>query len=250
MSVDSNNILYMTGGGGLSQNSINISTLSAIIANSLGLRVIKHVSYESPKKCPSAVFLENLKIKVCKNIHDIETSFDKHEIAFVEALPDHVLDNLCPLIAPVNMTRRFIGINNVNLAMQYLFELKNKNYKRAIIVCPADAAFDEIVTCGCTQIFELNDGQITNYVINPLDFGILETESIALTGATPLYNCNLSKDILSKKIRGSKLDVLAMNTGAILYVAGCTNTIKEGIVSAYKAVSTGLALGKLESLKG
>lgn len=250
MSIDSNNILYMTGGGGISQNSINISTLSAIIASSLGLKIIKHVSYDSAKKCSSAVFLESLKIKVSKNIKDIESTFDKYGITFIEALPEHVLDNLCPLIAPINETCRFIGVNAVNLAMKYLFELKNKNYKRAIVACPSNHNFDEITVCGCTQIFELNDGQITNYVITPVDFGILESEPISLTGATPLYNCNLSRDILSKKVNGPKLDVLAMNAGALLYVSGSVSTLKQGIISAYQAVASNRAFEKLESIRG
>lgn len=244
-----NNILYITGGGGLSKNSINISTLSAIVASSVGLKIIKHVSYDSAKKCSSGLFLESLKIKVSKSIKDIEYNFEKHGIAFVEAFPENVLDNLCPLVASVNETSRFIGLNNVSFAMQYLFELKSRNYKRAIIACSSDPNFDEINVCGCTQIFELKNGEITNYVINPVEFGIAEAEPISLTGATPLYNSNLSRDILSKKVNGSKLDALALNVGVMLYVSRVTDTIKQGIILAYEAVESNQAFDKLESLR-
>lgn len=245
-----NSIVYMTGAGGLSQSSINIATLSAIVASSTGLKIIKHVSYDSAKKCSSALFLESLSIKVSKNIKDIESDFEKNGIAFIEAMPEQVLDNLCPLVAPVNETCRFVGLNNYSLAMQYLFDLKSKHYKRAIVACSSDPMFDEVNVCGCTQIFELKNGEITNYVINPVDFGILEADSISLTGATPLYNSNLSLDILSKKIQGAKLDVITMNVGVMIYLSGAVIDIKRGIIMAYNAVNSLIALNKLERIRG
>ena len=255
MDISSNNnlnskFLYITGAGGQSTNSLNISTLSAIVACSYGLKILKHVSYDGVKKCSSIDFLDALGIKISKTIQDIENNVEKHSIAFIEAMPEHVLDNLCPLLAPVSQTTRFIGISDINCAMKYLFELKNKGYKRAMVVCSSSPLFDEINISGCSQIFELIDGEIKNYVITPVDFGIEEADPISITGATPLYNSNLSRDILNKKVAGSKLDVIAMNVGAMIYISGLADSLKKGIIEAYKCINSYKAADKLESLRG
>ncbi len=244
------NILYITGAGGTSTNAINISTLSSIVANSLGLRVIKHVSEDSIKKCSSVAFLDALGIKTARSIKEIEKYFYSTGIAFVDAMPEQIIDNLCPLLSPVAETARFIGLADVHRAMGYLFELRSKNYKRAIIACSSNPSFDEVNICGCTQIFELVDNEIKNYVINPVDFGIEEAEPISVTGATPLYNANLCRDILNKKMSGAKLDVIVMNVGVMIYIAGLVDSIKKGIILAYNAIDSFKALDKLNNLRG
>lgn len=243
-----NRVLYVTGGGGQCKNAINVSTLSAIIVATFGIKVIKHVSYTSEKKCPSSVLLDEFKIKVCTSVQNLETQLDRFNIAFFEAQPEDVLTNFCPLIAPISDTSRFVGINTISLAMPYIFDLKSKGYKNAIIACPSNTDFDEVSICSGTQIFELKDGEISNYVITPEDFGLTTVEPISIVGATPLYNKNISNDIFAKKIRGAKLDVLALNVGVMLYVAGFSQDIKSGIIAAYKAIETNAALYKLQSI--
>lgn len=243
------NILYISGAGGLSNNCINISTLAAILVSSFGIKVVKHVSYSANKKCTSAQLLDELGISVSRSIAEIETDFEKHGVVFIEAMPELVLDNMCPLISQVDKTTRFIGLSDAKDAMKYIFELKSKNYKRAIIVCPFNPNYDEATVCGATQIFELKNGEITNYLINPKDYAIKEAEEIELTGATALYNANLSINILSNIITGAKLDTIVINAGIMLYCTGFAKDITKGIISAYMAIETGQASRKVEALR-
>ena len=244
-----NNILYVTNGGGCSTNAINVSTMSSIILASLGVRVIKHVNNDSLKKCSGALFLKELGIKIASNINEVEEQFLNSGIVFIESIKGSEVENLCPLIAPNAYTTRFIGANQIEKAMSYLFELRRKNYSKAVVVVPSNSDFDEVSICSSTQIFELRNEEISNYVINPEDFGICKAEPITLTGATPLYNKNLALDIFSKKIKGPKADVLALNSGVMLYSIGFTDTIKKGIIAAYEALESKKALCMLESLR-
>lgn len=244
-----NKALYITGGGGLSKNALNISTLASIVVASAGIKVIKHVSYEGSKKCTSALFLKEMGARVCTNISETEQDFEKYGIAFVEAQKEYVLDNLCPVLTMGCDIARFIGINNPDLAMSYLFELKNKGCNKAIVAVPTDENFDEISLCSSTQIFELINEQIKNYIVSPIEYTFEETEPISLTGATPLYNINLSQDILSGKIKDAKLDVLAFNVGVMLYIVGAAVNIQKGIMAAYHLIESGRALSKFEQLR-
>lgn len=249
MDKEENSILYITGGGGLASNCINITTIASIVAASFGIKVIKHVSYDSNKRCPSAVFLEGLDIDVSTSFQDIEENFENHGIVFIEAMPELVLDNMCPLISKIEKTCRLVGINNADNAMRYLFELKSKNYKRVMIISPSNSKYDEFSVSSTTQIFELKDDKIYSSIVSPRDYLINQADDIEMTGATPLYNVNLAVDILSNKIKGAKLDVIAINSAIMLYISGYTNDIKSGIIASYLAVENGQALEKLETLR-
>lgn len=249
MNSKQNSILYITGGGGLAHNCINITTLASILTASFGVNVIKHVSYQSNKKCSNAEFLDQLDIKIAHSIGDVEESLEKNSIVFVEASPELVIDNVCPLIATSKYTSRFVGTNNYENGMKYLFELKAKGYKRAIVVSPFNENYDEVSVCSATQIFELKNNEISNYIISPKDYLISQVEDIQLTGATSLYNANLAIDIFSNKIKGAKLDSIVFNSAIMLYVVGYVKDIKKGIISSYLAIESGKALSKLETLR-
>lgn len=249
MSRDTGTVLYVTGGGGLSHNCVNISTIASIVASLFGINIIKHVSYNSNKKCSSAAFLSELGLSISSSIEDIEKNYEKDGIAFIDASPEMVLDNLCPLIADVERTCWLIGLNDSIKAMPYLFDLKTKGYKKVIIACSTNPNYDEVSVCSSTQIFELKNGEIYNYLISPNDYLIKQADDIELTGATPVYNTNLVMDIFSNKVKGAKLDAVALNSAIMLYVSGFVSDIKKGIMASYIAIEKGNALAKLESLR-
>ncbi len=243
-------VLYVTGNDGLSKNAFNVSTLSSIIAASLGVKVIKHVSYDTNKRCSDAMFLEEMGIRVCKNIKEIEDDFFNKGIAFVESLPSSVTEHFCPLVAPIYETARFVGTSQFNVAMAYLFEFRKQKYPKAMVAVSSDADYDEAGICSSTHIFELNNEKIFNYTISPENYGMAIADKIALTGATPLYNKNLAIDIFSKKIKGPKMDVLSINSALMLHSAGFTDNIKKGIIMSYESLETLNALNTLEILRG
>ena len=87
------------------------------------------------------------------------------------------------------------------------------------------------------------------YEITPEKFGIKKDEINSLIGATNQYNYSLINDIFSGRIKGSKLDTIAINAGIMIYTMGSTPNILQGIIKAYNAVDKGFALSKLKSLK-
>ncbi len=250
MEKNFDNILYITGGGGLSPKCINISTLAAILVSSLGVRVFKHISYSSNKKCSSALLLEELGIKVSRSLNEIEENFYSDGIVFIDAIPELILDNMCPFLAPPNKTVRFIGANNPENAMKYIFELRARKYLKTMIVSPYDNNYDEASICGNSQIFEYNAEKISNYIINPKDLGLTIAEDIHVTGATPVYNAGLAEKIFSNQLKDAKLDVIVLNAGIMLYILGITNSIKHGIIQAYKLVESSQAFNKFNNLRG
>ncbi|MDD3237934.1 MAG: hypothetical protein PHV37_07555 [Candidatus Gastranaerophilales bacterium] len=243
-----NKVLYVTGGGGLSPNAINISTLAAIAASSVGLQIIKHTDFNGLKKCNAGHFLDFVNVKIANNISDVEKYLAKNGIAFIEAEPQLVLENLCPILTLGSDFSYFIGLNSTEFAMQYMFELKNKNVKNAIIACSIDPLFDEVSVTSGTQIFELRDGKISNYVINPTDYTIEQVEAKKLTGATPLYNANLAKDILSCKTKDAKFNAIALNMALMFYATKIAPSIEKAIIAAFQTLESGKAFRKYLSI--
>lgn len=247
--IPDNSVLYITGGGGLSTSALNISTLSAIILSAAGLKIIKHVSTNSCKKCSSSAFLKQMNIKISYDSFEAEKNFDKYGIVFLEAESEFAAKNLCPFITLGHEVKHLIGLNSAQNAMKYLFDLRTNGCKRAIVISPADNAFDEVCIHCSTQVFELKDGIISNYVISPQQFGIKPEESIIATGATPLYNANLSVDIMSGNMHGAKIDLIALNVGVMLYTNESVSNIQNGIIEAYKLLKHKNVLEKLNALR-
>jgi anthranilate phosphoribosyltransferase len=106
---------------------------------------------------------------------------------------------------------------------------------------------DEISTTGYTKVSECRAGAVNTFYVHPTDFGLTKAASADLKGGDAAENAAIVRDVLAGT-RGARRDVVLLNAGVALFVAGRVDTIREGIAAAAAAVDAGAALERLEKM--
>ena len=125
-------------------------------------------------------------------------------------------------------------------------QLDKLGVKRAFVVYGHEK-LDEISSVGETTVCELKDGYYRTTVIAPEDFGFARGAKGDLKGGTPEENAEITKGILNGTVGGTKRNTVLMNAGAALYVAGRTETMREGVLLAEEMIQTGAAYRTMEA---
>jgi len=262
--VDKPNILDTCGTGGDKKGTFNISTITAFVASAAGVTVAKHGNRSVSSKCGSADILEALGVNINMPVDKIKKCLIDTGIAFLFAPNLHPLmknvmparkqiagktmfNILGPLINPARATNQLIGVYSRNWAKPLAQVLHNLGTEHALIVHGADG-LDEITTTDKTYVSEVNSGEFKDYEISPEEFGFKRANSEDLLGGSIEENARIVMDILNGKT-GSKRDIVLLNSGAAIYAANKTKTIKEGVELARECIDSGKALKKLEMLK-
>ena len=120
--------------------------------------------------------------------------------------------------------------------------------KHAWIVT-GDGEIDEISVTGTTNIVELKDGTITEWTLDPSDFGISFYSPSDLKGGSPEKNAEIAIDIFSGRETGGKSEMVLLNASAGFVVAGVVSDIGQGLRRSKEAIETGAVVELLESLK-
>ncbi len=253
-----------TGGDGI--NSFNISTASALVAAAAGLSVAKHTNFSFTSKCGGSNVLEALGIPLLKTPEEVRNSLKTRSIAFIHAPFFHkstlhvnrvrkelgirtIFNFLGPLTNPASPTGQVVGVSNPDMPPKIIQALKNLGCKRAMTVCGIDPIMDEISICGKTLVCELNNNKITSYEISPVDFG-LELASVEdIAGDTPEVNAKIIEDLFSGKIKGAKLDILILNSAAVLWAGNKVPNLQDGVRLAAEIIETKKALNKLNEFR-
>lgn len=251
------------GTGGDAKNSLNISTLSAIVVSAGGVQIAKHGNRSVSSVCGSADLLEMLGVKIDLPVSSVERAIETIGFGFFFAPNFHpavrfamparkkiggktLFNLLGPLSNPAGALRQLIGVYDsklVGLVAEVLLKLRAK---KALVVHGADG-LDEITLGGETFVAELKEGKIKNYKISPEDFGFVRASLDSL-------KCASKEDCKEKALSvlggepGPCLDVVCLNAGAVFYVADKTASIKEGVGLAREVIEEGRALEKLEEI--
>ncbi|MCR4689305.1 MAG: anthranilate phosphoribosyltransferase [Saccharofermentans sp.] len=256
-------VLEIVGTGGDKAGSFNISTTSAFVIAAAGVKVAKHGNRAASSKSGTADCLEalganiNLEPEACvKLLSDVGFCFffaQKYHTSmkYVGAIRKElgfrtVFNILGPLTNPAVPDYYLLGVYDQYLAEPVAHVLKSLGAKRALVVYGEDK-LDEISGSSETFVAELcEDGIIKTYEIKPEDFGFARGTKEDVLGADPETNAQITRDILSGKIEGPKLNVVLMNSGAALYAAGKARSISDGINIAKELIDNGEALKKLD----
>ncbi len=115
------------------------------------------------------------------------------------------------------------------------------------MVVHGNDGLDEITTTTTTSIWELREGSIATYELDPRNYGIELTTKEALKGGSPDFNAQIIKNIFSGK-EGPKTDIVLLNAGAACYITGISDNIEEGIEKAKQALKSGKAKETLNKL--
>ena len=252
------------GTGGSGSNTFNVSTAAAIVASEAGAKVAKHGNRGATSKSGSADVLEaagvNLSLSaqgVGKCIEEIGVGFMfapahhsamKHVITARKEIGVRTVFNLFgPLTNPASAPNQVMGVYDASLIPVLLEVLKGLGSKHVLLVAAEDG-LDEISIAAATSVGELKDGVITHYSVNPSDFGMdtyVDYLSLQINSAED--SLVMVKSALNNTNKAAA-DIVALNAGAAIYVAGKADSLAEGVQKAQAILVSGDALLKLEKL--
>jgi len=251
------------GTGGDRSGTFNISSAAAVVVAATGVKVAKHGNRSVSSRCGSADLFEQLGVNVAAAPSVVERTLHDANIAFFFAPTFHpsmrhaaqtrrelgirtAFNLLGPLTNPAGAKRQIVGVPKPELTELLARALMMLGSDRAWVVHGADG-IDEISTTGYTKVSECRAGAVNTFYIHPLDFGIQKASPAELLGGDAARNAEIVRDVLGGAL-GAPRDVVLLNAGVGLFVAGHSTSVREGIASAAEAIDTGAALKTLASM--
>jgi len=213
--VKVDNCVDTCGTGGDGMNTLNISTASALLLASMGIKVAKHGNKAVSSKCGSGDVLEGLKIKIDLEPTDIEKEINDNNFGFMFAPNYHsamkfvgpvrkkigkrtIFNMIGPLSNPALVERQVVGVFDKKLLKIFAEGLKNLNIKFAWIVNSEDG-LDEISPYAKTNVTQLKDGKISEFLIDPNLLQINAEKFENLVGDDAKFNSNKMIEIFKGK---------------------------------------------------
>ncbi|WP_214000854.1 anthranilate phosphoribosyltransferase [Arsukibacterium sp.] len=252
------------GTGGDGSNTINISTTAAIVGASMGLPVIKHGNRSVSSSSGSADLLEQLGVNIQQapaqalaTLKASNCSFlfapqyhagIKHAMPVRQALKSRTLFNLLgPLVNPAAPDFQLLGVYDPALCRVMTEALQQLGTKAAWVV--HGSGCDEIALHGNTYVCQLKDGQITEFTLNPEDFGLSVQPISSLAGGTPSENAAATLAILSGTGHSAHNQAVAINVAAMLKIAGLGDSLAINTRAVLECLASGKAMQTLQQFK-
>ena len=258
---DTENLVDIVGTGGDGARTFNISTAAVFVCAAAGARIAKHGNRAVSSKSGSADVLEALGVNINLRPEQIASCIAETGVGFMFA-PNHhgamkhaapvrrelgvktIFNILGPLTNPASAKQHLIGVFHPDLVGIEVRVLQRLGSSRAVVVHGLDG-LDEISISGPTMVGELKDGQIREYNVAPQDCGLPTHpgEAIQVDGVEQ------SKAMVLAALAnepGAARDIVALNAGASIYVAGLAATVAEGVKKAQAMIASGAARKKLD----
>ncbi|HEY9201548.1 MAG TPA: anthranilate phosphoribosyltransferase [Gammaproteobacteria bacterium] len=251
------------GTGGDASGSFNISTASVFVAAAAGAHVAKHGNRSVSSKSGSADVLEtagvNLDItpqQVAECIQNVGAGFlfaTKHHGAMKHAIGPRkemavrtIFNVLGPLTNPAGAPNQVIGVFSKDW-LQPLAEVLKQLGSRHVMVVHADDGMDEISIGSATSVAELKNGEISCYSIQPEDFNLQRAELTAIRAEDSADSLLIIQSVLDNQ-PGPATDIVCLNAGAAIYVAGLADSLAQGVEQAKAVIANGRAREKFSAL--
>jgi anthranilate phosphoribosyltransferase len=244
------------GTGGDRSGTFNISSCAALVVAACGVRVAKHGNRSASSKAGGADVYEALGIRVTAPPAAVERSLAEAGIGFFFAPTFHpsmrhagpvrrelgvrtAFNLLGPLTNPAGATRQLVGVPRPEFTELMARALMLLGTERAWVVYGADG-IDELTTTGYTKISECRDGTVNTFYLHPADVGLPKAPAGSLQGGDAQENARIIERVLGGT-RGAARDVVLLNAGAALFIAGAAASVEEGIQLASAAIDSGAA---------
>ncbi|MDP4597488.1 MAG: anthranilate phosphoribosyltransferase [Pseudomonadales bacterium] len=254
-------IVDTCGTGGSGSNKFNVSTAAVFVAAAAGVHIAKHGNRGASSNSGSADLLEaagaNIMLSPAQVARCIETvgagflfavnhhSAMKHAIGPRRELATRTLFNLLgPLTNPAGARRQVLGVFSRQWLRPLAEVLKSMGSTHVMVVHAADG-LDEISIAAETYVAELKNGEISEYTLQPESFGVARQSISGLTVANSQESLVLVEAALAGK-NPAATDIVALNAGAAIYVAGLCSDLGAGVEMARDAIGGGMALEKLK----
>ncbi|WP_415287010.1 anthranilate phosphoribosyltransferase [Candidatus Pelagibacter sp. Uisw_104] len=262
--VNVNDCIDTCGTGGDGMNTLNISTASALLLSSMGIKVAKHGNKAVSSKCGSGDVLEALNIKIDLEPKDIEEQIKKNNFGFMFAPNYHsamkfvgpirkkigkrtIFNMIGPLSSPALVDRQVVGVFDKKLLKIFASALNNLNIKFAWIVNSEDG-LDEISPYSKTNVVQLKNGEISEILIDPIKLNIDANEFKDLLGDDAKFNAYKMLDIFKGKDNDFSKAV-CLNAAAGLIVSEKHTVFIDAYNEARKHILSGKTYNNLKEIQ-
>jgi len=260
MVADKSRLVDTCGTGGDGANTFNISTASAFVVAAAGGTVAKHGNRSISSKSGSADVLEAAGVDLTLSPEQVAECINETGVGFMFAPAHHsamkhvigarkemgvrtIFNMLGPLTNPAEAPFQVIGVYDKSLTTVFAEVLKRLNSKHVMVV-HAEDGLDEISIASKTYVAELKNGEVTEWEIDPSEYDMDHAglEDLAVDSAQD--SINIIRSVFANADSAAK-DIVCLNAGASLYVAGLAETYADGVALAKKVIADGLAQQKL-----
>ena len=262
--VNIKNAIDTCGTGGDGKNTLNISTASALLLASMGIKVAKHGNKAVSSKCGSGDVLESLNIKINEEPNEVENKINKYNFGFMFAPNYHsamkyvgpvrkkigkrtIFNMIGPLSSPALVKKQVVGVFDKKLLELFANALKNLNIDFAWIVNSEDG-LDEISPYAKTNVIQLKENKISRISINPKEMDIKAEKFENLLGNDAKFNSQKIIDIFKGEDNDFSIAV-CLNSAAGLVVSGKHNDFNNAYQAAREHILTGKAFNHLKLLR-
>jgi anthranilate phosphoribosyltransferase len=253
----------IVGTGGDASGTFNVSTASMFVAAAAGCHVAKHGNRSVSSKSGSADALETAGLRldlspdqVAQCVREVGVGFmfaPGHHSAMKHAIGPRkemavrtVFNVLGPLTNPAGVPNQLLGVFDDQL-LEPMAEVLQRLGSRHVMVVHSRDGLDEISIGESTEVAELKDGQIRRFAIRPEDFGVTRSPLDTIRVEGPKDSVKTIIGVLDNQ-PGPARDIVMLNAGASIYVAGLADTLREGVQKADEAIASGEARNRLDRL--
>ena len=252
----------IVGTGGDGANTINISTTSAIVGASLGLKIAKHGNRSVSSKTGASDLLTTLGVDISMSPESARKALDeiglcfifaqkyhlgfKHAVPVRQALKTRTIFNILgPLINPAKPKRQLLGVYSPELIDIYAKTVAQLGHEHTIIV--HGSGLDEVAIHSATEVAEVRNGEIERYTLTPQDFGFQVQPLESLRGGEPTENAQMITALLQGKGKAEHNQAVAMNTALLLKLFG-QEDIKQNAQWVLDVIAQGKPFETLQKL--
>jgi anthranilate phosphoribosyltransferase len=252
----------VVGTGGDGSDSINVSTMAALVVAGAGVPVCKHGNRSASSRCGTADVLEALGVAIEQTADGVATCLREAGIGFCLAPAFHpafrhagpprreigiptVFNLVGPMANPGRVRRQLIGVADPRFAAPMLETLRAQGLTAAWVV--HGDGFDELTTTGTSHVHELREGDVTSFTVDAVALGLAPASAAELRGGGPDENAEVVRRVLGGE-PGAHRDIVVLNAGAALVVAGHADDLSDGITIAAAAIDDGRATAALAAL--
>ena len=261
--VDGPHLVDIVGTGGDGAHTFNISTTASFVIAAAGGKVAKHNNRSISGLSGSADVLEQAGVKLGLKPEHVADCINQVGVGYMFAPAHHpatryaagprrelatrsIFNLLGPLTNPAYVKRQLIGVYQADMLDVFARVLQRLGSEHCMVTRSQDG-LDEISNSAATDVVELKDGRITKYQVTPQQFGIISGTLSELI----IDSAEQSHDIMLSVLDdnpGPARDIVLLNAGAAIYVAGLTPDMEQGVDLARQAIASGAALTKLQEL--
>ena len=252
----------IVGTGGDGQNTINISTASAIVAASMGVKVAKHGNRSVSSKSGASDVLTALCVNVNVTPEQARQALDEIGVCFLFAQQYHsgfrhvapvraalktrtIFNILGPIINPARPTYHLLGVYAPELVKTYAETAVALEHQHSFIV--HGSGLDEVALHGETQVAEIKNGKIEYFTLTPEDFGLKAQSLETLRGGEPQENAQMLTALLQGKGKAEHANAVAANTALLLKLFG-HDDLKQNVQNVLAHLASGKAFETLQKL--